>query len=198
MQSKKKWNWFRISRTLANAFMGLLVLIMLLTSWGIAAFFGVWMLLYNIAASKASKERRMMMAILSDAVDNAQQIETHAAPKCTPVPYRPQQPENTYKNDAYVYNHVDLCIISDQPKPDLRRVKVGDYLNLVQEPENPYDHRAVRVETLSGRKLGYMYRGKLQDMANDFIDRGDEITVTVDWVSSDALTFSVVFVRQEP
>lgn len=34
------------------------------------------------------------------------------------------------------------------------RLQVGDRLNLIREPENKYDKRAVRVEW-HGRKLGY-------------------------------------------
>ncbi len=40
-----------------------------------------------------------------------------------------------------------------------------------KEPQNTYDNKAVAI-TLGGEKVGYVYRGKTQDMINDYIDRG--------------------------
>ena len=39
-----------------------------------------------------------------------------------------------------------------------KELKEGDHVRLVLEPENPYDERAIRVDTLGGEKLGYVPR----------------------------------------
>lgn len=40
-----------------------------------------------------------------------------------------------------------------------------------KDPQNTYDNKAVAI-TLFGEKVGYVNRGKTQDMINDYIDRG--------------------------
>lgn len=47
----------------------------------------------------------------------------------------------------------------------------GKGLMFKQEPENPHDEKAVGVY-LNGAKIGYIYRGRIQDMFNDYIKRG--------------------------
>lgn len=66
----------------------------------------------------------------------------------------------------YSYNQVDVAYPLSQ-----EYASAGDWISLEPEPENPHDNRAVRLELDSGRTLGYLYKGKLQDMANDFIRR---------------------------
>ena len=51
-------------------------------------------------------------------------------------------------------------------------MKVGDALQLVREPENFYDPKAVRVEW-QGHKLGYVPRADNQALAR-FMDRGSK------------------------
>jgi len=51
-----------------------------------------------------------------------------------------------------------------------RDMKVGDRLDLVREPENPYDAGAIRVEW-RGRKLGYVPRRENPAVARQ-LDRG--------------------------
>lgn len=40
----------------------------------------------------------------------------------------------------------------------ISKLHVGDGLRFVPEPNNPYDHMAVRVETESGVQIGYVPR----------------------------------------
>lgn len=47
----------------------------------------------------------------------------------------------------------------------------GKSLTFKQEPENTHDEKAVAVY-LNGSKIGYIYRGTVQDMFNDYIKRG--------------------------
>ena len=54
-----------------------------------------------------------------------------------------------------------------------QQLKVGDRLNLVREPENPHDSRAVRVEW-QGRQLGYLPRAE-NDAVAVAMDRGERV-----------------------
>jgi hypothetical protein len=56
-------------------------------------------------------------------------------------------------------------------------MKVGDTLDLVREPDNPYDANAVRVEW-QGRKLGYVPRASNAALAWA-MDGGETVTARV-------------------
>ena len=49
---------------------------------------------------------------------------------------------------------------------------IGKNVNLVPEPENEYDNKAVAVY-YEGQKAGYLFRGDGKDMVNDWIKRGE-------------------------
>lgn len=51
------------------------------------------------------------------------------------------------------------------------RLQTGEEVQLVQEPENTYDHGAVALY-LQNQKIGYLLRNRLQDMANEWISKG--------------------------
>lgn len=66
---------------------------------------------------------------------------------------------------AYSYKEVNLFV----PDPScFDKIKVGTKLNARKDPNNPYDKNAVRLEW-NRDVLAYFYRGKLQDMANDYL-----------------------------
>jgi hypothetical protein len=56
-------------------------------------------------------------------------------------------------------------------------LRVGDRLDLVREPANPYDFNAVRVEW-RGRMLGYVPRAENQALAWA-MDRGETVSARV-------------------
>jgi len=58
-----------------------------------------------------------------------------------------------------------------------RDVKAGDRLELVREPDNPYDPNAVRIEW-RGRKLGYLPRRNNDAVARQ-LDRGAALEARV-------------------
>ena len=43
--------------------------------------------------------------------------------------------------------------VRDELEPYL---KIGDRLNLLREPDNPYDHFAIHIKTMEGVKIGYI------------------------------------------
>ena len=56
-------------------------------------------------------------------------------------------------------------------------IKVGDRLELVREPDNPHDSKAIRVEW-RGHKLGYVPRAQNGAIAAA-MDAGDKLTARV-------------------
>lgn len=50
--------------------------------------------------------------------------------------------------------------------------KINTYVSFMKEPSNEYDSNAVAIY-IDDKKIGYVYRGKIQDMLNDWIDRDD-------------------------
>ena len=69
---------------------------------------------------------------------------------------------------AYSYDYVKVCIIKGQ-EPDITKLQIGMEVELKQEPNNQYDNKAIAI-LANDEKIGYMYKGKLKDMANDFIN----------------------------
>jgi hypothetical protein len=74
---------------------------------------------------------------------------------------------------VYHYDEIKIAILKGQ-EPDLTLINPGDDVRLVQEPENNYDNKAIAVYS-NNIKLGYIYRGNLQEMINDFINRIDPV-----------------------
>lgn len=72
---------------------------------------------------------------------------------------------------AYDYADVNLFV----PDSDaFSKMDIGTKLNAYQDPDNPYDKKAVRFEW-NNDTLAYFYRGKLQDMANDYLKFGGNV-----------------------
>jgi uncharacterized membrane protein YuzA (DUF378 family) len=98
---------------------------------------------------------------------------------------------------AYHYDSVKIFILSGQ-EPDFKSLNPGDNVRFVQEPTNSYDKNAVAAE--SGiRKLGYLYKGKIQDMVNDFINSGDAILSHIDSIddANGKITVYIAFYRKK-
>lgn len=57
------------------------------------------------------------------------------------------------------------------------RLRVGDVLELSREPDNPYDHRAIRVDW-RGHKLGYVPRRDNAALAWA-LDRGETLAARI-------------------
>lgn len=74
------------------------------------------------------------------------------------------------KKMKYHYDHVRVFTPKDF-SIDYDKVVPGDEVSFVQEPTNPYDSKAVLIMH-PGSKLGYLNKGKLYDMANDYLKAG--------------------------
>lgn len=62
-----------------------------------------------------------------------------------------------------------------------REISVGDALDLIREPDNPHDPRAIRVEW-RGHKLGYVPRAQNRVVAAA-LDAGDRLSARVSSLS---------------
>lgn len=85
--------------------------------------------------------------------------------------------------DGYTlkYHYKDVEVTSWDYIP--KDVKIGNRVVLIQEPTNEADDKAVLLMFVpQRRKFGYLYRGKLQDMANDYINRGDKIVARLSYL----------------
>ena len=71
-------------------------------------------------------------------------------------------------NKAYDYEDVNLFVPDSHA---FSKMNVGTKLNAYRDSDNEYDKNAVRLEWNSDT-LAYFYRGKLQDMANDYLRFG--------------------------
>jgi len=69
---------------------------------------------------------------------------------------------------AYHYENVKIAVLRGQ-EPDYTLIEAGVTVELIQEPTNKHDKNAVMIMA-NGVKFGYVYKGKLQDMVNDFIN----------------------------
>lgn len=65
-----------------------------------------------------------------------------------------------------------------------RAMKVGDRLDLVREPDNPHDRRAIRVDW-RGHKLGYVPRAENRVIAQA-LDQGEKLSARIARLNEDA------------
>lgn len=79
----------------------------------------------------------------------------------------------------------------------------GEDVTLVEEPTNSYDSKAIYAKTwlvtskLPGAKVGYIHKGKLQDMIHDYTAQGLPIISYIDSVDDDngIVTLCIAFYR---
>lgn len=85
---------------------------------------------------------------------------------------RSRAPKKTYS-----YNNVEIAAFDYMiEKCDFKKIAARPILRLQQEPQNRVDPRAVAVYW-QDQQLGYLYRNRLQDMANDWIDAGRRVDI---------------------
>ena len=93
-----------------------------------------------------------------------------------------------YSYEAPLVMLPDVCGVADLIG------KTGKSLDIVLEPENEYDSRAVALY-LEGKKIGYVHKGRLQDMIHDWIERGDEILCCLKRLTAEDAYFLIGFIR---
>lgn len=84
-------------------------------------------------------------------------------------------PVKTGRSGDYMYDDVGVAIPpAANCFTDYSDMKIGDSLLLVPEPSNTYDPKAVALYH-GAKRIGYLYRGRHQEMFHDFDRRGDLI-----------------------
>lgn len=89
---------------------------------------------------------------------------------------------------SYQYENVKIAF------PKLDAVELGDFLSFVPEPDNAYDNKAIKIMH-HNTMIGYVFRGKLQDMINNYIKYNWPIEARIDSISEDTLTYSIGFYK---
>ncbi len=89
---------------------------------------------------------------------------------------------------SYVYQFVDIAF------PVADGLTLYNTVTFEREPDNQYDPGAVCVMH-SNVKIGYLYRGKLQKMVADFVDRDNYVSAYVDSVDVDKFTIAIAFYK---
>lgn len=78
---------------------------------------------------------------------------------------------------TYHYEDVEVCVWDGIIPPNTTS---NNKIVFIQEKNNKADNRAVLILLVpQKKKLGYIYRGKLQDMINDYLDRGDKVNARI-------------------
>lgn len=108
-------------------------------------------------------------------------------------PFEPPPNTNTGCQLVYRYDSVNIYV-PDDGKQAAAGVKYKTLLRLEQEPLNQYDPKAVKVTLdAGGAKIGYLYKGKLQDMANDFMDRDGAVFASMNRPEAGKYTIGLYF-----
>lgn len=98
---------------------------------------------------------------------------------------------------AYHYTNINVCIIRGQ-EPDYSLLRIHDEITFAKEPTNAYDSNAVAVfDKARNIKVGYLYKGSLQDMVNDFISGGHPIRSRITDITPEGkIQIEVAFYRR--
>lgn len=109
--------------------------------------------------------------------ESAAQSEAPAAraiPIAQPEADKPVFPDEYGEMEKmYSYEIVNLYTVPEE-RPNFKSIVMHGSVDFVQEPENQYDNHAVRVMQY-GIKLGYLHRGKIQDLTNNYLKKGNKI-----------------------
>lgn len=79
--------------------------------------------------------------------------------------------DDLYDNQALQYQYEEKICTLDIPI-GFHQLVGGEDIFFKQEPENTYDAKAIGIY-FNNCKIGYVYKGVIQDMIHDWINRGD-------------------------
>lgn len=137
----------------------------------------------NVISTESQEHISAQPQVLTSAEVDPADEEPKVEIKSDPIPKaaspKPVVPESkkTYhlfssiEGDNYLKYEYErnLCLSSGVDAADLSG-KGGTPITFVQEPDNKYDDKAVAIY-LESKKIGYVYRGRTQDMCNDWFKR---------------------------
>ena len=133
------------------------------------------------------KRKKRKAAAKKEAQEKAPQPAPAPAPvqqKKTSLPYAINGQER-----RYMYTAVGVYVPYLEA---LAGLEEGAAVTLRQDKENQHDNKAVAV-SIGGQDIGFLYRGKLQDMANDWMKTERPILAMVDTVTPAELKIKLCF-----
>ena len=92
------------------------------------------------------------------------------------APIKPSLPK-IIEHSLLRYSYYDVSIAAQENSA--RRCKISESASVCLEPENEYDPNAVAVYSVHTMKLGYLYKGKLQSMVHDYINKDYTILANI-------------------
>lgn len=131
--------------------------------------FSTLYLLSSRNAKESKKHDNPLKGTIFDGEEDTSNVDEPNKVRDASNQYKSMYLPDTYhgKNRSYIFDTVDVCVIRDN-QPDYGSLNIGDTVEFKGEPDNPYDSKAVAiyVDTV---KIGYLYRGKIQDIANEYL-----------------------------
>jgi hypothetical protein len=92
---------------------------------------------------------------------------------------------NYYNGLKLMYNYGDVKVVGAQHY-NHSGVSIGDNVDLIHEPDNPHDEKAVAL-WVRGTQIGYFQKNQFQRMVHDFRKRGGEVLCRVRSVDKDKI-----------
>ncbi len=92
----------------------------------------------------------------------------------------------------YEYNDVNLATIDKSI--NFSAIKPNEPCRLETEPDNEYDNKAIAVY-FEGVKIGYIKKGRFQDMYHDFVARKEAIDATISKVVEQEIYINLKFYK---
>lgn len=110
---------------------------------------------------------------------------TATVPQTTTTPVEMPTPINaTALQFEKLYGYVHMHGVKhNNRQATIRSCVLGESLQLVREPENPYDKNAIRVFRPNGLDVGYMPQDNAAEIAPR-MDSGETFFATVEWINS--------------
>ncbi|MCD8308605.1 MAG: hypothetical protein LUD19_02025 [Clostridia bacterium] len=168
-----------------------IILCLLFAMWFfiVPGILGIYLYIRNVMIDKKSKNQVQRITNTEERKADMQIVDTHI---CKNEPFSVENAQVISEEDraklmipdkgySLAYHYTDVKVFWEDYIPN--DVKAGNRVILIQEPTNEFDNKAVLLMFVpQKKKFGYLHRGKLQDMANDYINNGDKVTARVSYI----------------
>ncbi len=123
-------------------------------------------------------------------------IQNQVSTNSVPNQVKPIQPKSISIPEVvngehlkYSYESVELYVVENN-KPNFAQLSLGSSIDFIPEPTNEYDSKAIMVYT-NGIKLGYLNKGTLQDMVNDYLNKSLPIVSHLTYLDNETTSIKV-------
>lgn len=119
---------------------------------------------------------------------------TYYIPSYKHQPTTTSQPTYSLNDYELKYDYKDVFLAFSN-NYDCSGLMVNDSCVLTSEPSNSYDPKAVAVYCRD-KKIGYIKKGKLQDMYYDFVERNEKVTATISKIENTDIFLRLCFYKK--